>query len=305
MGGIASRCGFQVGGRRVMLVNNNADQTGTGIRVTDGDGRAASSTTACFAPTHDALVLGDKVASALVLNNVLQGDEHNLVVDSPAAGRGRSGWTTTCTRGRRCRSSSTATRRPASSTTWRPGPRPRGWDRNSRVAPLVYFKQQDRNGRWRVREACISVTNVTPHFNVGPLGANAYPYAGGGTYILDLPQNWKPHGDPARRVYVFDVQPSKAPWPRAPTGTWPASTTGATTAAARSRICTASTSPPEQMPAGSFCQDVATGRVYVRLPADAQEPCPIGQHLKLSPRRRSATTSAARSPGRRRSIAAN
>ena len=41
--------------------------------------------------------------------------------------------------------------------------------------------------------------------------------------------------------------------------------------------------PPEQIPAGSFCQDVATGRVYVRLPADAQNPCPIGTHMKLSP----------------------
>jgi hypothetical protein len=32
--------------------------------------------------------------------------------------------------------------------------------------------------------------------------------------------------------------------------------------------------PPEQIPAGSFCQDVATGRVYVRMPADAQAPFP-------------------------------
>jgi hypothetical protein len=42
--------------------------------------------------------------------------------------------------------------------------------------------------------------------------------------------------------------------------------------------------PPERMPAGSFCQDVATGRVYVRMPADARDPCPIGTHRKLSPR---------------------
>ena len=31
------QCGYQVGGQRVLLANNNADQTGTGIRVTGGD----------------------------------------------------------------------------------------------------------------------------------------------------------------------------------------------------------------------------------------------------------------------------
>ena len=158
-----------------------------------------------------------------------------------------------------------------------------GLDRNSRVAPLVYFKQQDRNGRWRVREACISVSNVTPHYNVGPLGANAHPYPGGGTYILDLPQNWQPHGDPERRVYVFDVQPyegalaARAYWYLARVDY--RRQDGSRAQQELYRV----DSPPDQMPAGSFCQDPATGRVYVRLPADAQEPCPIGRHLKLAP----------------------
>ena len=273
--------GFNVNGQRVMLVNNNADQVGTGIRLKNAtDARIFNNNV--FRAAHNALVLGDTVGSALVLNNVLQGDEHNLVLDSPAAtgpiwvdynvySRASTPFRLNAKRGERSF---------GDLVDWASA---NGWDRNSRVAPLVYFKQRDRNGRWRVRGACISVTNVTPHFNVGPLGANASPFASGGTYILDLPQNWKAYGDPARRVYQFDIQPfqgalaARADWYlaridyRRPDGS--------RSAQDLYRVDL----PPDQMPAGSFCQDPATGRVHLRLPLDAQEPCPIGQHLQLSP----------------------
>jgi hypothetical protein len=159
-----------------------------------------------------------------------------------------------------------------------------GWDRNSRVAPLVYSKMQDRNGRWRVREVCASVSNFTPDYNVGPQGANAYPYSGGGTYILDVPQNWKPIGDAARRVYMLDnsredgVLAGRTYWYVARVDY--RRNDGSRGQRELYRVYL----PPEQIPAGSFCQDVATGRVCVRLPIDAQDPCPIGAHRKLSPR---------------------
>ena len=90
------QCGYQVSGRRVLLVNNNADQTGTGIRVTGGDDVRVFQNNVLRA-AHEALVLGDQVRAALVLNNVLQGDERNLVL--AAAGRVPSGPTTISTRG--------------------------------------------------------------------------------------------------------------------------------------------------------------------------------------------------------------
>jgi hypothetical protein len=43
--------------------------------------------------------------------------------------------------------------------------------------------------------------------------------------------------------------------------------------------------PPEQIPPGTFCQDATTARVYLRLPADAEEACPIGFHRKLPPQK--------------------
>jgi len=43
--------------------------------------------------------------------------------------------------------------------------------------------------------------------------------------------------------------------------------------------------PPQEIPPGTFCQDSAMARVYVRLPADAEEPCPIGVHRKLPPQK--------------------
>ena len=235
--------GFAVGGRRVMLVNNIAEQVGTGIRLDDAtDARVFNNSVLRAADA--ALVLGERVASALVLNNVLQGDEHNLAIAPPAAaGAGLGGLQPVLAGGAAVQLNvRQGDRSFGDLADWSAAS---GWDRNSRVAPLVYFKQQDRNGRWRVREACISVTNVTPHFNVGPLGANAYPYAGGGTYILDLPQNWKPHGDPARRVYVFDVQPYRRRHGRSRLLVpGPHRLPARATAAAARRICIASTCRP-------------------------------------------------------------
>ncbi len=272
---------FAAAGRRVMLVNNNADQVRTGIRLNDAsDARIYHNSV--FRAAGDALVLGDQVASALVLNNVLQGDEHQLVLDSPAAAgplwvdynvysRASLPFRLNVQRGQRSF---------GDLADWSSAS---GWDRNSHLAPLVYLKQQDRNGRWRVRGACISVTSVTPHFNVGPLGANAYPYAGGGTYILDVPQNWQPYGDPARRVYLFDIQPfegalaARASWHLARIDYRRPDGGRAVQDLYRVDL------PPDRMPAGCFCQDPATGRVYVRLPLDAEEPCPIGRHVQLAP----------------------
>ena len=158
-----------------------------------------------------------------------------------------------------------------------------GWDRNSRMAPLIYSKLQDRNGRLAgAGKLPSAVSNFTPDFNVGPQSVNAYPYTGGGTYILDVPQNWKPcgrsgpaglrarhatRGRLAARAYWYVAH---ADYRR---------TDGSRASQDMYRVYL----PPEQMPAGSFCQDAATGRVYVRMPADAADPCPIGTHRKLAP----------------------
>jgi len=272
---------YLLGGQRIMLVNNNADAALSGIQVGGGsDFRLLNNT--LLRCGRDGLVLAGNVRSALVLNNVLQAEGRQAAVE----GRRPPGavWLDYNLYSRASLpfrlAAETGGRTCTDLAAWA---RQTGMDRNSRVAPLIYAKFQDRNGRRRVREWSIAVTNFTPDFNVGPLGANAYPYAGGGTYILDVPQNWKPWGDPARRVYVLDARPEGALAGRAwwyvahvdyrrPDGSRAA------------RDLYRAEAPPERMPAGSFCQDVATGRVYVRMPADARDPCPIGTHRKLSPR---------------------
>ena len=50
-----------------------------------------------------------------------------------------------------------------------------------------------------------------------------------------------------------------------------------------SRTCTAFTCRRSRSPPARSARTAATGRVYVRLPADAEDPCPIGTHRKLSP----------------------
>ncbi len=77
--------------------------------------------------------------------------------------------------------------------------------------------------------------------------------------------------------------PSRARWPRGPTGMPPRRITAAPTAAAGNSVWRSVDTPPDQLPAGAFCQDPASGRIYVRLPSDAQEPCPIGRHQKRTP----------------------
>jgi len=127
------------------------------------------------------------------------------------------------------------------------------------------------------------VTNFTPHFNVAVDGANAFPFAGGGTYILDLPENWKPWGDSARRVYHFDVEPyqgamaARMQWIAAKAEYRRRDGSRGTCRLYRAHV------PPEQMPAGSFCQDPTRPGVFVRMPADAAAPCPIGTHQALPP----------------------
>jgi hypothetical protein len=269
-----------------MLVNNIADGPGYGIAVGHAaDVRLFNNT--LLRCEGAGIVLTNKVRSALVLNNVVQAEQCHIDLQDPKAlGAIWSDYNVFSTASLPFRFTAnlehngTAPRAFTDLAAWSAET---GWDRNSRVAPLVYSKMQDRNGRWRVRENIMSVTNFTPHFNVGPLGANAYPYAGGGTYILDVPQNWKPAGDPARRVYLLDntkedgVLAGRAYWYGARVDYRRGDGSRAQREMYRLDL------PPERIPPGSFCQEVATGKVYVRLPADAEDPCPIGTHRKLSP----------------------
>jgi hypothetical protein len=279
----SAECAYRVAGSRIMLVNNIAERTNVGILAVAADDLRAFNNSVLRSDKHG-IVLGDRARSALVLNNLVQADEHQLTIAGrqPAAAvwsdynvfsraqlplgfqasagdrqlRGLATWGQTC-----------------------------GLDRNSRLAPLVYFKYQDANGRWRVRYHAISVSNLTPHFNVGPLGANAYPYTGGGTFILDLPENWKPHGDPTRHVWVFDTQPGEGAI--AARSHWYMARLDYRQRDGRRRSCELYRLdlPPELIPPGTFCQDPATAKVYVRLPSDAELPCPIGVHRKLAPQK--------------------
>jgi hypothetical protein len=272
---------YRLGGQRIMLLNNNADAPLVGIEVGNGtDFRLLNNT--LLRCRRDGLVLGDQVRSALVLNNVLQAEGRQVVVKGPQT----SGavWLDYNVYSRASLPFQLAAELGGRTFTdlaaWT---RRTGRDRNSRVAGLIYSKFQDRNGRPRVRECSIAVSNLTHDFNVGPMSVNAYPYTGGGTYILDVPQNWKPFGDPARRVYLLDAQPDGALAARA---WWYVAHVDyrRRDGGRASRDIYRVDLPPERLPAGSFCQDAATGRVYVRMPADARDPCPIGTHRKLSPR---------------------
>jgi hypothetical protein len=282
-----AECAFEVRGDRVLLVNNIADDVSVGIRA------EAASDLRVF---HNSLlrcreiavsfwtsaVSASRVRSALVLNNVLQGQSHVHLLDAPSPGSAiwfdynAYSCASPVLQFRGAVGEQTAT----NLVDWS---RATGWDRNSRLAPLIYQKQQDRNGRWRIRPWAIAVSNLTPHFNVGPQSVNAHPYTGGGSYVLDFPQNWKPHGDPARRVYVFDVQPvegavaARAYW-------YAAQVDYRRTDGTRGQLSLARVEgSPDQLPAGAFCQDPGSGRIYVRLPSDAREPCPIGRHVKRTP----------------------
>ena len=277
----AETTAFRAAGDRLMLVNNNADRTTRGIEVAAGSEVRVFHNNVLGA-SSDGLLLGENVRSVLVLNNVFQAEENHLVVRNPAAAG--TFWVdynlyTRASlpfefRGRLDDSDVSGL------TAWRQA---LGFDRNSRVAGLIYQKRRDSNGRWRVREWAVSVTNFTPHFNVGPLGANAFPHEGGGTYILDVPQNWKPYGDPTRGVYRFNVEPAaealaaRAYWfsaridYRSRDGT------------RRQQDLHRVDATPEAMPPGSFRQDPAGLGVYARLPGDAEDPCPIGRRLRLPP----------------------
>ncbi len=226
-------------------------------------------------------MLGEAARSALVLNNVFQASHRHVVVMGPQSPD--AVWLDynlySCQSLPFRFASQIRERTFFDLAGW---VRQSGWDRNSRMAPLIYAKMQDRNGRRRVRECSVAVSNFTPDFNVGPASVNAYPYTGGGTFVLDMPQNWKPFGDPSRRVYLFDTHPEGA---MAAHGWWYVAHVdyrrpdGSRATRDMYRVYL----PPEQMPAGSFCVDPATGLVYVRMPADCADPCPIGTHRKRSP----------------------
>ena len=278
----AAEWGFRAAGRRLILLNNTADHTGNGIQISGGADVSLFNNSVLSAAGRG-LLLEREVQTALVLNNILQSEAENIVVEPQTVGA--SIWLdyNLYTRasfpfrfhGRANRTASDDL--PA----WRAAT---GFDRNSRLAPLVYWKSCDRNGRWRVRPVAVAVSSLTHDFEVGPPGINAYPHTGGGTLVLDLPQNWKPWGDPERRVYVFAHEPAAALAARM---CWYAARADYRTADGRrvQKELYRFYGPPELIPAGAFCQDDQQALVYVRLPADAVDPCPIGQRIKLPPDR--------------------
>ena len=142
---------YQVGGLRIMLVNNIADHPACGIGVGDGaDFRLLNNN--ILRCRDNGLVLGGHVRSGLILNNVLQADMytyktlgqvvHSIWLDYNLYSRSSLPFQFNAWVGGRTFTDLAA---------WSAET---GWDCNSRVAPLVYSKMQDRNGRWRVREVC-------------------------------------------------------------------------------------------------------------------------------------------------------
>ena len=158
-----------------------------------------------------------------------------------------------------------------------------GCDRNSIVAPMMCQKSIDKNGRVHLRAHAMFVSSMTHDFNVGPDSLIGAPYSGGGTFVPDVPENWKPSGDPASGLYEFSAAPN----------------VGAASAYCywycarmdyrqkdgkrKAMDIVKLDLPPDQIPPGTFCQDTATGKLYFRMPSDASEPCPIGKHGKVSP----------------------
>jgi hypothetical protein len=277
----AAEWGFRVAAHRAMLVNNYADHAGNGIQFSNGtDARVFNNTV--LSGARQGLVLGSGVQSALALNNILQSDEENMVVEAP--GKGGRVWSdynlyTRATlpfefHGRCSGKALTGLREWQGAT---------NYDGNSRLAPLIYDKRIDRSGRPRVRHCAVSTSSLTQSWELGAPGYNALPYTGAGTCILDLPQNWKPWGEPVRGVYVFDTTPvedafaARMPWFAARADYRRKDGRRALAELHRAYL------PPDQIPGGSFCQDEHTARVFVRLPGDAADPNPIGQRVTLAP----------------------
>jgi hypothetical protein len=83
----SAECGYQIAGVRILLANNMADSTRTGIRISEGSDLRIfnNSLLRC---TQEGMVLGEKVESALILNNLVQADERHLGLEGrypPAA----------------------------------------------------------------------------------------------------------------------------------------------------------------------------------------------------------------------------
>jgi hypothetical protein len=206
-----------------------------------------------------------------------------------------------------------------------------GCDRNSTVVPVMYSKFRDPNGRWRIRPNLAQVSNMTHDFNVGPDSVNV-PGCTGGTWVLDMPENWKAYdsrsmgvppmsstgvppvknqgqqkdgGRDARQTHGQDARATPPTDGRATTpGVYSfdhaAPNTGAVAAYAYWYVAKIDylrkdatrvqadlvkiDLPPDQLPPGTFAQDAATGKLYVRLPSDAAVANPIGSHRKLAPK---------------------
>ena len=105
---------------------------------------------------------------------------------------------------------------------------------------------------------------MTHNFNVGPDSLTGAPYSGGGWFVLDNPDNWKPSGDPASGLYEFSAAPN--PGAAAAYCYWYCARLDYRQKDGKRRQMdmVKLDLPPDQIPPGTFCQDTATGKLYFR-----------------------------------------
>jgi len=258
--------GFGVGGQRILLVNNNAFKTKHGIIVGGKDIRLLNNSV--LEGTGPFLYFSKGIDCVLVLNNIFQGPEMRPSLIKPSGSQCYLDYNVYSGTGIKVLESiQTAT----------------GFDRNSIVAPMICQRMVDKNGRQHLRAHSLFVSSMTHDFNVGPDSLTGAPYSGGGWFVPDVPDNWKPSGDPANGLYEFSAAPN----------------VGAAAAycywycarvdyrqkdGKRKQMDMVKLDlPPGEIPPGTFCQDTATGKLYFRMPSDAAEPCPIGKHHNVPP----------------------
>jgi hypothetical protein len=303
--------GYDTAGARLLLVNNNAFQNQTGISVKEGkDIRVFNnSLLGCVA---EGLKIADKNDLFLALNNVIQASGQsvttpkatpamNVVLDYNLYSTPKTPLQFQAT---------TSDKTFTDLAAWTAAT---GCDRNSLVAPLICQRMRDKNGRVHLRPEPFSVSSMTHDFNVGPDSLIGAPYSGGGSFVPDVPENWKPcgmgvppmsttgvppvsghedHGQDARGTHGQDghatlYEFSAAPNPGAAAAYcyWYCARVdyrqkdGKRKAVDMVKVDL----PPGQIPPGTFCQDTVTGKLYFRMPSDASEPCPIGKHNKVAP----------------------
>ncbi len=265
--------GFGVAGARTLLVNNVATGDDVGVAVKAADLRLFNNS--MLSCKESALKIAG-ANSVLALNNVFQSDK--LCVDAPAD---RNVVLDYGVYAAAPAATFKADNKPLSDlAAWSAAT---GNDRNSTVAPLTYGKFRDPNGRWRIRPDLVQVSNQTGGYNAPFEGHNSAAYKGGGDWVFDVPADWKLQGDATRGLYAFD--PSANPGAVAAYAYWYVAKLDylAKDGKRKEADLVKIDLPPDQLPAGTFCQDPAAGKLFFRLPADAKVACPIGSHRKLSP----------------------